>query len=98
MQLRRLGVVLTQIATRNNIVKAVFNQETSHVRIFFDEGTLEKDETYNDFINAIDIARRVEDEASADFREAVQYCLEEPFAGGNDVGELESFFLNVVNP
>lgn len=91
MRIRRIGVLLTEIATGNNVVKAILNQETGHVRIYFDENTLERDENFNDSINVSQIAARVEEGAGRDFRDVVGYCLEGPFADDIEINDLENF-------
>lgn len=98
MQIRRIGVLLTEIATGKNVVEASFNRETGRVRIYFDEINLERDQASNDCTNDAQIAARVEEGAGQDFREAVDYCLREPLATDIDVEELGSFFHNVIDP
>ena len=91
MHIRRLGVLLTEIAIGRPVLEVAFNEELNNVEIDFDASCKEA--------HFRDILRRVRRESSEDLKDAVGYCLKQSTAPRDVVQEdLESFYDHVVGP
>lgn len=94
MHIRRLGVLLTEIAIRSPVVEVAFNDWENDVEIDF---TAEGDKLETSLRR--DILRRVRRESSEDFMDAVGYCLKQGNIPRDVVqADLESFYDHVVEP
>ena len=97
MHIRRLGVLLTEIAIGRPIFEVAYNNLDDDIEIDFDVNL-----DGNGEIQAAgfrDILRRVRRESSEDFMEAVGYCLRQGTAPKDVVlTDLESFYDHVVEP
>ena len=94
MHIRRLGVLLTEIAIGSPIFELAFNRPEKEVEIDF-----EPTESETGGAQLKDILRRVSRESSQDFVDAVNYCLRQGIAPGEvHKRDLESFYDNVVAP
>jgi hypothetical protein len=97
MHIRRLGVLLTEIAIGSPIFEVAFNELKNDVEIDFDVGVGESGKTRAARFR--DILRRVRRESSEDFMDAVGYCLKQGTAPRDVVqADLESFYDHVVKP
>jgi hypothetical protein len=94
MHIRRIGVLLAEIAIGANVLAAKLDEETDSVQIDFGSGF--EDDIYK---NIDAILARVEDEAGYDWRDAIKHCLGQGLTPA-DVGlsDLDMFFIKVVNP
>lgn len=97
MHIRRLGVLLTEIAIGSPIFEVAFDELKNDVEIDFDVGVSESGTTRAARFK--DILRRVRHESSEDFMDAVGYCLKQGTMP-RDVAraDLESFYDHVVEP
>ena len=94
MHIRRLGVLLTEVAIGSPIFELAFRKPEKQVEIDF-----EPTESETDAAQLKDILRRVSRESSEDFVDAVNYCLQQGIAPRDvDRSDLESFYDNVVAP
>ena len=91
MHIRRLGVLLIEIATGSPVYEVFFNRLENDVEIDFDDGASESKTT--------DILQRVSREGSEDLRDAIRYCLKQGTLA-RDIGptDLESFYDHVIEP
>jgi hypothetical protein len=97
MHIRRLGVLLTEIAIGSPIFEVAFNELKNDVEVDFDVGVSEFGKTR--VARFKDILRRVRRESSEDFMDAVGYCLKQGTAPRDVVqADLESFYDHVVEP
>ncbi|KAI4267851.1 MAG: hypothetical protein L6R38_008068 [Xanthoria sp. 2 TBL-2021] len=91
MHIRRLGVLLVEIAIGSPVIEVAFNCAKNDVEIDFDargEETMRRD-----------ILRRVRRESGEDFMDAVGYCLKQGTAPKDMVqADLEAFYDHVVEP
>lgn len=97
MHIRRLGVLLTEIAIGSPVFEVAFNGLKNDVEIDFDVGMSESGTIRAAHFK--DILRRVGRESSEDFMDAVGYCLKQGTTP-RDVAQadLESFYDHVVEP
>ena len=95
--IRRLGVLLTEIAIGSPVFEVAFNGLKNDVEIDFDVGMSESGTIRAAHFK--DILRRVGRESSEDFMDAVGYCLKQGTTP-RDVAQadLESFYDHVVEP
>ena len=96
MSLRRLGVLLFEIAIGKPVLDAGFNKRYVGVQINFDTGANEPGDAHAE--QKREILHRVCRESSEDYKDAVEYCLRQ----GVDTQvlnrlDLESFYDNVVH-
>ncbi|KAL8724606.1 MAG: hypothetical protein Q9166_007853 [cf. Caloplaca sp. 2 TL-2023] len=94
MHIRRLGVLLVEIAVGSPVIEVAFNHAKNDVEIDFD--------AIGDKTNTAmrkDILRRVRRESSEDFMDAVGYCLKQGTAPEDMVqADIEAFYDHVVEP
>ncbi|KAL8653327.1 MAG: hypothetical protein Q9226_003890, partial [Calogaya cf. arnoldii] len=93
MHIRRLGVLLVEVAIGSPVIEVAFNYLKNDVEIDF--------EASGDSCTAKrkDILRRVRREGSEDLMDAVGYCLKQGTAPKDMVkADLEAFYDNVVEP
>lgn len=97
MHIRRLGVLLTEIAIGEPIAEVAFNNAKNDVEIDFFATESEPNPTNAAHFH--DILRRVRHESSEDFMDAVGYCLKQGTAPRDVIqADLESFYDHVVEP
>ncbi|KAI4125119.1 MAG: hypothetical protein LQ338_004447 [Usnochroma carphineum] len=97
MHIRRLGVLLVEIAIGTPVVEVAFNDSKNDVEIDLDARDNETGTTHAAHFQ--DILRRVRRESSEDFMDAVGYCLKQGTAPRDVVqADLESFYDHVVEP
>ncbi|KAI4236431.1 MAG: hypothetical protein L6R40_006141 [Gallowayella cf. fulva] len=94
MHIRRLGVLLVEIAVGAPVIEVAFNHAENDVELDFDA----KGDNTNT-AKRKDILRKVRRESSEDFMDAVGYCLKQGTAPGDMVkADLEAFYDHVVEP
>ncbi len=97
MHIRRLGVLLTEIAIGSPIFEVAFNAPENDVEIDFDVGIGESGPIR--VAHHKNILRRVGRESGEDFMDAVGCCLKQGIAPRDVVqADLESFYDHVVEP
>ena len=97
MSLRRLGVLLTEIAIGDPVLDAGFCKREGNVQIDFKADVNQSEGIYA--ARTREILRRVRDGCGEDYKDAVEYRLMQG-ADAHDQPQVDpgSFFDNVVHP
>lgn len=94
MHIRRLGVLLVEIAVGSPVIEVAFNHAKNDVEIDFDARGDESSTAKRK-----DILRRVRREGNEDIMDAVGYCLKQSTTPQEMVqADLEEFYDRVVEP
>ena len=97
MHIRRLGVLLIEIAIGSPIYDLAFNEPKNSIEIDFDLGADESGKVRA--ARLTNILRRVRQTGGQDFMEAVLYCLKQGVTPRNVTQEdLETFHDQVIGP